>query len=99
MALNMRHDGSGNEEVGLSYRVGNSGSFVEAGRTTIRGGSGNYLTRDLPLMTMWDLQGVRETVTFRIHGWDFGSAHTTFRIDSVELFGIVRSDPTVFSVQ
>jgi len=93
LALHTRHGGSGNEDVVVRYRVGDSGGFSVAGSTTIPGSDVGYVTRDIPLLTIDELQYLNAGVTFRIYGENFNSSGRTFRLDNVELYGVVRAVP------
>ena len=84
------------ESVVVRYALGESPSdadFRVAGRTRITGGA--YSAIDVPLLTIDELQGLTGPVTFRIHGEGFGSAGRTFRLDAVELFGVVPGPGTL----
>ena len=99
LAIDARHGSESAdalETVVVRYASGadpSDGDFRVAGRTRITGGA--YTAIDVPLLTLGDLQGVEGPVTFRIYGENFNSDGRTFRLDGVELFGVVPEPSTL----
>ncbi len=85
------------ETVVLKFSTDGGTTFLEAPcRSTVPGSSIGLTERAFPLLTVNALQDLAGPVIFRIHGWDFGAAGRTLRLDGIQVFG--RAKPTSVSL-
>ncbi len=85
------------ENVVLKFSTDGGTTFLEAPcRTTVPGSNAGLTERAFPLLTVDALQDLAGPVIFRIHGWNFGGAGRTFRLDGIQVFG--RAKPSSLSL-